>query len=246
MDRMIYVAMTGAEHILNQQATVAHNLANVATTGYRADTSVFREVAARGDGLPTRSFVVDSTAGFDFSPGAINTTGNPLDVAVQGPGWIAVQASDGAEAYTRNGAFQISPNGVLQTAAGLNVMGDGGPISVPADTAVTIAADGTVSGVPVGTKPGAVVTLGRIKLVNPEPGSLTKGGDGLFRTQSGGAEADSKVVLAPGALEGSNVNAVETMVSMITLARQFDMQMKLMQTAEKDAQQASQLLSVSR
>lgn len=246
MDRMIYVAMTGAEHILSQQAAVAHNLANVATTGYRADTSVFREVATRGEGLATRSFVVDSTAGADFTPGAINTTGNSLDVAVQGPGWIAVQAADGGEAYTRNGAFQVSPNGVLQTASGLNVMGDGGPISIPADTAVTIASDGTVSGVPVGTKPGAVVTLGRIKLVNPEQKLLTKGGDGLFRSSSGTAEADSSVVLAPGALESSNVNAVETMVSMITLARQFDMQMKLLQTADKDAQQASQLLSVSR
>jgi flagellar basal-body rod protein FlgF len=247
MDRMIYVAMTGAEHILNQQAVVAHNLANVATTGYRADTSVFREVAARGEGLATRSFVVDSTAGADFTPGPINPTGRDLDVAVQGQGWIAVQAEDGGEAYTRNGAFQISPNGVLQTASGLNVAGDGGPIAIPADTAVTIATDGTVSGVPVGTRPGSVVTLGRIKLVNPAENLLSKGADGLFRLAGGAsAEADGKVVVAPGALEGSNVNAVETMVSMITLARQFDMQMKLLQTADKDSQQASQLLSISR
>jgi flagellar basal-body rod protein FlgF len=245
MDRMIYTAMTGASHILDQQAVVAHNLANVATNGYRADTSMFREVALRGDGLATRSFVVDSTPGANFAPGPINTTGRDLDVAVQGPGWIAVQAADGSEAYTRNGAFQISPNGVLQTASGLNVAADGGNISIPADTLVTIATDGTVSGVPTGTKPGSVVTLGRIKLVNPDEKSLSKGPDGLFRIAGGGsAEADSNVVLAPGALEGSNVNAVETMVSMITLARQFDMQMKLMQTADKDSQQASQLLKV--
>ena len=244
MDRLIYTAMTGASQTLGRQAAVAHNLANVATTGYRADTSVFREVAMQGDGLGTRSFVVDSTAGSDFTPGAINTTGHDLDVAVQGQGWIAVRATDGGEAYTRNGAFQISPNGVLQTASGLNVMGDGGDIAIPADTAVTIATDGTVSGVPVGSKPSAVVTLGRIKLVNPEQSLLSKGADGLFRVRSGAAEADSSVVLAPGALEGSNVNAVETMVSMITLARQFDMQMKLMQNADKNAQQASQLLKV--
>jgi flagellar basal-body rod protein FlgF len=243
MDRMIYVSMTGAEHILNQQAVVANNLANVATTGYRADTSVFREVAARGEGLATRSFVVDSTPGLDFTPGPISTTGRDLDVAVQGKGWIAVQGVDGSEAYTRNGAFSISQNGLLQTAAGLNVLGDGGPITVPPNTAVTIAADGTVSAVTVGTKPNSVVSLGRIKLVNPDETQLMKSPDGLIRLRGGGtAEADAKVVVAPGAVEGSNVNAVETMVSMIDLARQFDMQMKLMQTADKDAQQASQLL----
>jgi flagellar basal-body rod protein FlgF len=243
MDRMIYTAMSGAARILEQQAVVAHNLANVSTNGYRTDTSVFREVAVRGEGLATRSFVIDSTPGADFAPGPINTTGRDLDVAVQGQGWIAVQAADGSEAYTRNGAFQISPNGVLQTASGLNVAADGGNISIPADTLVTIAADGTVSGVPTGTKPGSVVTLGRIKLVNPDERLLLKGADGLFRLAAGGsAEADTNVVLAPGALEGSNVNAVETMVSMITLARQFDMQMKLLQTADKNAQEASQLL----
>lgn len=242
MDRMIYVAMSGAEQILNQQSVVAHNLANASTNGYRAETNAFREVLVQGPGLPTRSFVLDSTPGVDFTPGPINTTGRDLDVAVQGQGWIAVRATDGSEAYTRNGALRISPNGVLQTAGGLNVMGDGGEIAIPADTAVTIAADGTVSGVPVGTKPGSVVTLGRIKLVNPDEKLLAKGADGLFRVSGGGAEADSGVVLAPGALEGSNVNAVESMVSMIALARQFDMQMKLMQNADKNAQQASQLL----
>lgn len=244
MDRMIYVAMTGAEHILNQQAVVANNLANVSTTGFRADTSAFREVLARGEGLATRSFVVDSTPGADFSPGTVMTTGRDLDVAVQGGGWIAVQAPDGSEAYTRDGSLRISENGVLQTSRGFTVMGDGGPISIPADTEVTIATDGTVSGVPSGTRPSSVVTLGRIKLVNPEQSQLKKGNDGLFRVGSGTAEADSKVKLAPRAVEGSNVNAIETMVSMIELARQFDMQMKLMQSADKNAQQAAQLLNL--
>lgn len=247
MDRMIYVAMAGAEHILAQQAVVANNLANLASTGYRADTSIFREVAARGEGLATRSFVVETTPSADFTPGPINTTGRDLDVAVEGKGWIAVQGSDGSEAYTRNGAFSISPNGVLQTANGLNVLGDGGPITIPPETSVTIATDGTVSGVAVGSRPGSVVSLGRIKLVNPDEAQLAKSNDGLFRLRNGGtAEADAKVKVAPGALEGSNVNAIETMVSMIDLARQFDMQMKLLQTAERDAQQAGQLLNVSR
>ena len=124
---MIYVAMSGAKHILDQQAVVAHNLANVSTNGYRAAASAFRAVPVQGDGLPTRAFVVDSTPGANFAPGALQSTGRDLDVAVQGPGWIAVQAPNGSEAYTRNGSLQVSTNGMLQTRNGLNVLGDGGP-----------------------------------------------------------------------------------------------------------------------
>lgn len=246
MDRMIYVAMTGAKHILGQQAAVAHNLANVSTNGYRAAASAFRAVPVQGDGLPTRTFVVDSTAGANFTPGALQSTGRDLDVAVQGPGWIAVQANDGSEAYTRNGSLQVSTNGLLQTRNGLNVVGEGGPISIPTDATITIAKEGTVSVVSTLPPPKSVNVVGRIKLVNPEEKLLVRGGDGLFRLASGGsAEADPKVALASGALEGSNVNVVEEMVSMIALARQFDLQMKLLSSADTNAQKASQILNIS-
>lgn len=245
MDRMIYVAMTGAKHILGQQAAVAHNLANVSTNGYRAAASAFRAVPVQGDGLPTRTFVADSTSGANFTPGPLQRTGRELDVAVQGPGWIAVQTNDGGEAYTRNGSLQISPNGMLQTRNGLNVLGDGGPISIPPDSTVSIAADGTVSVVSTVPPPKAVNAVGRIKLVNPDEKLLARGGDGLFRLASGGnAEADPKVALAAGALEGSNVNVVEEMISMISLARQFDLQMQLLNNAQKNANQASQILNI--
>src|SRR6185295_11778417 len=131
MDRLIYTAMSGAKQTLGQQATVAHNLANLTTGGYRAETSVFRAVPIVGEGAPTRAFVVDSTPGADFTPGVIQATGRDLDIAVQGKGWIAVQAPDGSEAYTRAGSLQLSANGVLQTRTGHSVMGDGGPISIP-------------------------------------------------------------------------------------------------------------------
>lgn len=243
---MIYVAMTGAKHILGQQAAVAHNLANVSTNGYRAVASAFRAVPVQGDGLPTRTFVVDSTSGANFTPGALQSTGRDLDVAVQGPGWIAVQAADGSEAYTRNGSLQISSNGLLQTRNGLNVVGDGGPISIPPDSTITIAKEGTVSVISTVPPPKAVNAVGRIKLVNPDENQLVRGGDGLFRLASGGsAEADPKVALASGALEGSNVNVVEEMVSMIALARQFDLQMKLLSSADTNAQKASQILNIS-
>ena len=245
MDRMIYVAMSGARQTLSQQATVAHNLANVTTTGFRAETSVFRAVPVVGEGAATRAFVVDSTPGADFTPGAIQRTGRDLDIAVQGKGWIAVQAPDGSEAYTRTGSLQLSENGVLQTRSGHAVFGDGGPLSLPNDTLVTIAGDGTVSTVPSGTRPAANSVVGRIKLVNPPEGSLERGNDGLFRVRGGApAAADAGVRVVSGALEASNVNAVDAMVSMIALARQFDVQMKMLQNAEGNARQAAQLLTL--
>ena len=246
MDRLIYLAMTGAKATLGQQASVAHNLANVSTSGFRAEMSAFRAVPVVGEGGATRAFVVDSTTGADFSPGTIQHTGRDLDIAVQGKGWIAVQAADGSEAYTRAGNLRLSPNNELVTAAGHAVRGDGGPIAIPTDTRVTIGADGTVSTVPTDNRVSQNSTVGRIKLVNPPEAELERGGDGLFRVRNGAtAPIDDNVRIVSGAVESSNVNPVESMVSMITLSRQFDMQMKLLQNAESNAKQASQLLGIN-
>jgi flagellar basal-body rod protein FlgF len=246
MDRMIYTAMTGAKHILEQQETNSHNLANATSTGFRAQMDSFRAVPVQSEGLPTRTFVVNATVGADFTPGPIQATGRELDVAIQGKGWLAVSREDGSEGYTRNGSLSISENGMLQTASGKPVLGDGGPISIPPDVAISIAKDGTISTVSNNTLPGAVNVLGRLKLVNPPEANLVRGADGLFNTKDGSpAEVDADVNLVGGALEGSNVNVVEAMVNMINLARQFDTQMKLMQTAENNANKASQLLSLT-
>jgi flagellar basal-body rod protein FlgF len=243
MDRLIYTAMTGAIHTLNQQATVSQNLSNASTTGYRAETNAFRAVPIFGDGLPTRAFVVDSTTGADFTPGPIQQTERNLDVAVQGSGWITVQLENGEEAYTRQGNLQINANGILQTQSGLNIKGDAGLITAPPDNRITIAKDGTVSAVPITPLPNTVVIIDRIKLVDPPAEQLVKGGDGLFRLRQGGeANSDARVFLTAGALEGSNVNLVQEMVSMIALARQFDMQMKILESAEHNAQQASEIM----
>ena len=243
---MIYVAMSGAEHTLGQQATVAQNLANVSTNGYRAAVSVLRSVPVVGDGLQTRTFVMDSTAGANFAPGALQHTGRDLDVAVQGPGWIAVQTENGSEAYTRNGNLQVSNNGMLQTRNGLNVLGDGGPISIPPDSTISIAKDGTISAISTLPPPKSVNAVGRIKLVNPSEKLLVRGSDGLFRLATGGtAESEPAVTLASGTLEGSNVSVVEEMVKMITLARQYDHQMQLLSNAEKNSDQASKILNVT-
>lgn len=246
MDRLIYTAMSGAKHIMEKQATTSHNLANVSTTGFRAQLDSFRAIPVIGAQLPTRSFVVDATVGSDFRPGAIQQTGRDLDVAVQGQGWIAVQLEDGTEAYTRNGSLKLNENGLLQTQSGASVMGDGGPIAIPPDVNISVAKDGTVTSIAADYKPGAPIILGRIKLVNPPEESLVRGDDGLFRLKEGGeADADANVALIGGALEGSNVNVVESMVDMIALARQFDMHMQLMKNVESNEAKAAQLLSLT-
>ncbi len=246
MDRLIYTAMTGAKHAFLQQAGVAQNLANAATTGYRAMEHKFRAVPIQGEGAPTRAFVVDASVADVFDQGPMMATGRPLDVAVRGAGWIAVEAPDGTEAYTRAGNLQTNANGLLQTAGGLNVVGDGGPLAVPPDNRVTIAPDGTVSTVPLFGVPNNVGVVGRIKLVNPPENELVRGADGLFRLKSGNpADVDETVKLATETLEGSNVNPVDAMVNMISLARQFEMQIKMLQTADANASKASQILSMN-
>jgi flagellar basal-body rod protein FlgF len=244
MDKLIYTAMTGAKHDMLRQDVLTHNLANATTPGYRAQTMAFRAVPLQNAG-GTRVFAVESTPGADFSAGPIQTTGNPLDIAVNGPGWISVEAA-GGEAYTRNGGLEISPEGVLQTKTGRAILSDGGPINVPPNHSISIERDGTVAATPNGSAVKSVVALGRIKLVNPAETDMVRGDDGLFRMKNGGtAELDPKVAVASGAIEGSNVNPVEALVSMIALARQFDLHMKMMQNAESNSKQASQLLAVN-
>ncbi len=245
MDKLIYTAMTGAKYLMARQDTAAQNLAQASTQGYRAQIDAFRSSPVNGDGARTRVFAVDATVGTDFTPGAIQHTGRDLDVAITGSGWIGVQGNDGNEAYTRFGSLEVSAEGMLQTRTGLPVMSDGGgPLNVPVDARITIGEDGTVSAIPLGGPSTAVAIVGRIKLANPEQASLVRGGDGLFRTRDGDpAPADPAVRITAQAVEGSNVNTVEAMVSMIGVARQFEMQMKMLANAEENARQASKLLS---
>lgn len=246
MDRLIYTAASGAKHILEQQATTSNNLANLSTTGFRAQFDTFRAVPVLSEGMPTRSFVVNNTVGADFSSGPLQVTGRDLDVAIKGPGWIAVQNPDGTEAYTRNGALEMNQNGVLTTASGATVAGEAGPITIPPDVTITVAGDGTISTVSTAERPAAPVILGRLKLVKPNDADLVRGDDGLFRQKDGNpAPIDASVRVAGGALEGSNVSAVEAMVSMIGLARSFETQMSLMKNAENNAAKASQILALT-
>jgi flagellar basal-body rod protein FlgF len=246
MDRLIYTAMTGAKHVFMQQAGTANNLANASTIGFKAQEHRFRAVPVLSEAMPTRAFVVDASVSDVFDEGPQMFTGRNLDVTVKGRGWLAVQLPDGSEAYTRAGSLDVDVNGQLQTKGGLAVMGDGGPISIPPDNNIEIGADGTVSVVPTTGARNNANAIGRIKLVNPPEADLVRGSDGLFRLRSGeAAPLDERVRLVSGALEGSNVNVTDAMVNLISLARQFEMQVKMLQTADTNAQRADQLLSLN-
>jgi flagellar basal-body rod protein FlgF len=246
MDRMIYVAMTGAREVTRQLAVVSHNLANISTTGFKSEMNVFRALPVVGDGAKTRAYVLETTPTNNYASGVLQGTGRNLDVGINGSGWIAVQGSDGQEAYTRMGDLQVSVNGVLQTGSGFNVLGDSGQIALPPDQQIQIAKDGTVSTVPTGRNQNAVTIAGRIKLVNPPESDLVRGEDGLFRLNSGQqAPADANVTLAVGTLESSNVNPTDALVKMISLGRQFEMQMRVLTTANDDDKAADKIIAKS-
>ena len=245
MDRMLYVAMTGAKETLRAQTVNNHNIANVSTTGFRADLAAFQSRAVDGSGYASRVYATAGTVGWDEKSGALLSTGRDLDVAVNGPGWIAVQDADGKEAYTRAGDFQVDATGQLVTGTGRPVIGDGGPINVPPYTSIFFARDGSISIVAQGQTPDAASTVGRVKLVNPAVEQIERGEDGLFRLKDGSdAPADAAVQITSGVLESSNVNAAQAMVNMIELSRQFEMQVKAIRTAEENGAAAAQLMRI--
>ncbi|MFY8118657.1 MAG: flagellar basal-body rod protein FlgF [Roseateles sp.] len=241
MDRMIYLSMAGAKASMQRQDVLSHNLANASTNGFRAELQAFRAVPVRGDGATTRAYALETTVGYSDAAGPVTPTGRNLDVAMQGNSWLAVQALDGTEAYTRAGALDVNAEGLLVLRNGLQVLGDGGPINVPPDSTLQIGSDGTLT---AKLATGNPVNIGRLKLVTPEA-KLTRGEDGLFRAADGDLPADATARLQDGALEGSNVSAVETMVSMIAAARQFEQQMKLLQIAQTQGQQTAKLLGTT-
>jgi flagellar basal-body rod protein FlgF len=239
MDRMIYLSMSGAKATLQRQDSLANNLANVSTTGFRAELQAFRAVPVRGDGASTRVYALESTIGYNNAAGPVQATGRSLDVAMTGNAWLAVQGLDGTEAYTRAGALQTNAEGQLVTLSGLPVVGDGGPIQLPPNATVDISADGLITTKLANGRPQQA---GRLKMVTPEA-PMARGTDGLFRPGDGNdLTQDATARLQSSALEGSNVSPVETMVAMISASRQFEQQMRMLQGAEQREQAASKLL----
>lgn len=245
MNSSLYVAMSGANQVLLSQAVNSHNLANANTSGFKADLSQFRSMPVYGPGLPSHVYAMAERPGIDFDSGAFQQTGRELDVSINGDGWLAVQSNDGSEAYTRAGDLRLTPNGLLVTGTGLPVLGNGGPITLPESAKMDIGADGTISVIPLGDSAETLTAIDRIKLVNPELNDIEKGHDGLFRLRQGGeAEASANVSLVSGSIEGSNVGVVSAMVSMIELAKSFELQVKMMKTIDDNEAASAQLMRV--
>ncbi|MET1078212.1 MAG: flagellar basal body rod protein FlgF [Pseudomonas sp.] len=246
MDKMLYVSMTGASQNTLAQRAHANNLANITTNGFRRDFEQARSMPVFGETFPSRVYAMSERPGTDFTPGTLQETGRDLDVSVSGQGWLAVQAADGSEAYVRTASLQIDALGQLRTGSGLPVMGNSGPIAVPPEQKVEIGEDGTITIRAAGEAPNVLAEVDRLKLVNPDLKQMEKGTDGLIRVKGGApAQADANVRVTSGFLEASNVNAVEEMTAILSLSRQFELQVKMMRTAEDNASAMARVLQIS-
>jgi len=246
MDKMLYVAMTGASQNTLAQRAHANNLANISTNGFRRDFEQARSMPVFGDSYPARVYAMTERPGTDFTPGAMQETGRDLDVAISGEGWLAVQAPDGSEAYVRTGSLQIDALGQLRTGNGLPVLGNGGPIAIPPEQKVEIGQDGTISIRALGEAPNVTAEVDRLKLVKPDLKQMEKGSDGLIRFKGNEPVlADATVQVTSGFLEASNVNAVEEMTAILSLSRQFELHVKMMRTAEDADAAMARVLQIS-
>jgi flagellar basal-body rod protein FlgF len=237
MDRLIDVAKTAMRGALARQTAISNNLANVNTTGFRAELFNASARWVGGQGYDSRAESVDQVVAADLKAGTVSQTGNPLDIAVDGEGLIAVQANDGSEGYTRRGDLRLSDSGLLTTGDGKPVIGSAGPVTLPPADGVRIAPDGGIWIVPQGGAAGAAnpeVQVDTIKLVNAKGSAIAKGTDNLFREANGGALPDDPFArVIPGSLEGSNVNATTALVQMIEASRGWENQIKLIQAAKE-------------
>lgn len=242
MDRMLYVAMSGAQQTMRALQTTSNNLANVNTTGFRADLNHFLSAPLEGAAPVTRDFVQLSSSGADFNHGGLITTGRDLDVAIGKEGFLTVLSPTGDLAYTRAGDLHLDSAGFLVNGAGHQMMGNGGPVALPAFEKIEIGGDGTISVRPIGDASQELVVIDRLRLVNPDVAELTKGEDGLFRLGEDVAPVDASVRVISGAVESANVNAVSALVEMVELSRQYETQVKLMREADDNAERAQQLM----
>ncbi|KAA1173862.1 flagellar basal body rod protein FlgF [Marinobacter salinexigens] len=247
MDKALYIGMSGAKQNMLAQRAHANNLANVNTTGFKKDFAQARSMPVFGEHYPTRAYAMTERPGTDLSGGALMDTGRKLDVAVENEGWLAVQNDQGEEVFTRTGSLQIDVNGIVRLAGGEMVMGNGGPVALPPFENVQVGADGTISIVPVGGAPDELVEVDRLKLVNPPAEALEKGTDGFIRRKpdqaiDGPEPPDGNLRVATGFLEASNVNAVEEMIANLEQSRQYEMQVKVMRTANENSEATARLL----
>jgi len=246
MDRSLYLAMNAAKQVQLHQATNTNNIANASTTGFRADFDVFNSLPVQGAGSAARVYSQDARGGINFSGGALQQTGRQLDIAVDGDGFIEIQSPDGSSAYTRAGDLRVTSSGLLETGAGHPVLGNSGPIALPPFDQLEIGGDGTISILPAGQEANTLASIDRISLVNPNLEDLEKGEDGLLRAVNGASiEADASITVVSGVLEASNVNVISELLDMTSLARNFEVNVRLMQTIDENNSATTQLLRLN-
>lgn len=210
MYKGIYIAASGAVLMQKQMDVITQNIANANTTGYKKDSIAFREyllprTGQKPDNRVMSTFASQST---DFSNGGLIQTGNPLDVAIEGDGFIALEGGR----FTRRGDLRRDKDGYLVTGNGLKVMGSAGPIQLP-DGDISIKNDGAVE---VNNTTVDTISLRSF----PDQGLLTKAGAGVFTSTESGRPSNAR--LRQGVLEASNVEVVSEMVCMISAVREFE------------------------
>jgi flagellar basal-body rod protein FlgF len=244
--QLFYLAMAGLDATTDRVTAGSNNLANRGTTAFKVQKPIFQAEPYYGQGLPDRVAVATRDERPDLRPGPLQQTGRNLDVAVNGSGWIVVQAPDGSLALTRNGALAISSAGLLQTDDGHPVLGQGlAPITLPPLQTMMIGEDGTISGVLTGQNPDQIAALDRIMLADPPAATLHRRPDGLFQDPTAPPQPDAGVRLQVGALEGSNADTVSLMMNMIENTRMFQMQTELLRLALAAGQGQSSPLTLS-
>lgn len=243
MDRMLYIAMTGAKQVMEAQRVNTHNLANANTTGFKADLAAFTQVPVEGPGYQSRVYGMVTTPGTDLRSGTLVTTGRDLDAGISGDGWFAVQAPDGSEAYSRDGNLRVATGGLLTNGAGHPMLGENGPVVIAPASQISIGTDGSISIIALGQAANTVAVLDRLRMVKPDNSQMVKGQDGLMRMRDGSKPvADATVSMTSGALESSNVNPIDALVTMIGLSRQYELQIKSMDTAKENDQHSTQMM----
>lgn len=247
MDRSLFIAMTGASQTLIAQSANANNLANTQTNGFKSDLEQFRSMPVFGDGYPSRVYAMTEKPATDFSPGPMMTTGNDLDIAIDGQGFFAVKDKEGKEVYTRSGSLKMTTEGQLQTSAGLPVLSQNGDvITIPPAEKLTIDPSGLISILPFGAEGRATTVVGKMKLVNPAIKNIEKRLDGLVYVKDGAAQVDSpNVKIVQGVIEGSNVSSIGAMVKMIELTRNFELQTNVMKNVNQNAASSTKLLQLT-
>lgn len=246
MDRLIYTAVSGMSASMVKQRMIASNLANAQTIGFRAEILETTPMTLESDALEVRSMAHGHVRGALMSEGSVTQTGRPLDIALQGDVLLAVQASDGSEAYTRRGDLSIAASGVLQNGDGLPVIGEGGPVTVPLGSVPAISPDGRVMVSDPAAPDQPPVEVARLKLASFTGSPIAKGLDGLFRVRGGGVlPADENARVEVGALEQSNVKTTEVLVEMVEAQRLFDIRTKLVSTARSLDEESAKLMRIT-